>query len=423
MADTVASPASRSSRSATAKRRGGVEATGTEDKLARAAKSAEHLARLSNASREEKSADDLFRGDPVRAALQVRDIDTRQGTLEGFEWPGEALAGAARADKSAGDVMATAASVSSSSSSSTSPELDELSGNVSGARGLASPSVPQAQVQPTATPTPIPASSAGKTVNVLLESQSAAEFDAALAPASEAVASAIRSVATARRQSESRARASENTASGHSLASELGAAVAGGRAARDASHGRERLSEAVSARAGEEGSGFAQPNTAPAQSNAFAREAAPCAAASRQAPDLDWARAKAFADTVDALYGVIADQRRAAGGQSRRMKWLLSIVVAALLVTLVTGITQTAWLMRLVHENTARQARIDDLLLGQQAVLTMLAAQAAAAHSVADNPVAPSARQTPQTATANHPKPPPRRHKLKPAVTHSEHGA
>jgi hypothetical protein len=76
-------------------------------------------------------------------------------------------------------------------------------------------------------------------------------------------------------------------------------------------------------------------------------------------PELDRARATAFADTVDALYGVISDQRRAATDHSRRMKWMLSIVVGALLATVAIGITQTVLLMRLTRETTAQHRTVD----------------------------------------------------------------
>ena len=103
-----------------------------------------------------------------------------------------------------------------------------------------------------------------------------------------------------------------------------------------------------------------------------AQRAEAAAAALRAAPELDRARATAFADTVDALYGVIADQRRAATDHSRRMKWMLSIVVGALLVTVAIGITQTLLLMRLTRETTAQQHRIEQMMQNQQAAMASL---------------------------------------------------
>ncbi|WP_236597604.1 hypothetical protein [Paraburkholderia kirstenboschensis] len=124
------------------------------------------------------------------------------------------------------------------------------------------------------------------------------------------------------------------------------------------------------------------------------RAEAAAAAAQRAAPELDRARATAFADTVDALYGVIADQRRAATDHSRRMKWMLSIVVGALLMTVAIGITQTMLLMRLTRETTAQQHRIEQMMQSQQtamaSVLDTQMAMANAAVHAASPMVAPA---------------------------------
>jgi hypothetical protein len=125
---------------------------------------------------------------------------------------------------------------------------------------------------------------------------------------------------------------------------------------------------------------------APWQEARPAEAAAAAAAVQRAAPELDRARATAFADTVDALYGVIADQRRAATDHSRRMKWMLSIVVAALLMTVAIGLTQTMLLMRLTRETTAQQHRIEQMLQSQQTAMasvldTQMAMANAAAHA------------------------------------------
>jgi hypothetical protein len=85
--------------------------------------------------------------------------------------------------------------------------------------------------------------------------------------------------------------------------------------------------------------------------------------------ELDTARATAFADTIDALYAVIADQRRASAALSRRMKTVLLVAVCVLLVTVATGVAQTIALDRLTRENTAQQQRIEQLMLSQQATL------------------------------------------------------
>jgi hypothetical protein len=115
-------------------------------------------------------------------------------------------------------------------------------------------------------------------------------------------------------------------------------------------------------------------------------------------PELDRARATAFADTVDALYGVISDQRRAATDHSRRMKWMLSIVVGALLASVAIGIAQTVLLTRLTRETTAQQHRIEQLMQNQQAAMaSLLDAHLAAASSAATAATVapPSAASTP----------------------------
>jgi hypothetical protein len=147
------------------------------------------------------------------------------------------------------------------------------------------------------------------------------------------------------------------------------------------------------------------------------------------APELDRARATAFADTVDALYGVIADQRRAATDHSRRMKWMLSIVVVALLVTVAIGITQTMLLMRLTRDSTAQQQRIEQMMLNQQATLsTLLDTDSATVSAPAIVPVAPAVQALPvadvapraatPAATQKHPARAQHAHKAKTPPAH-----
>jgi hypothetical protein len=92
-------------------------------------------------------------------------------------------------------------------------------------------------------------------------------------------------------------------------------------------------------------------------------------APSRETSELDTARASAYADTIDALYAVIADQRGAAAVLSRRVKAIFVIVICVLIVTVVAGVAQAIALARLARENTAQQQRIEQLMLTQQATL------------------------------------------------------
>lgn len=96
---------------------------------------------------------------------------------------------------------------------------------------------------------------------------------------------------------------------------------------------------------------------------------------------------------------MISDQRHAATDHSRRMKWMLSIVVGALLVTVAIGITQTVLLMRLTRETTAQQHRIEQLMQNEQTAMTSLLD----AHLAMANPVAGAA----STASAPIATPPP----------------
>ena len=100
MADSVASTQSRPQRAASKKRRQATVSTETENKLARAARSAQRLAQLSDASRDDSTLD-LFPDDPTRATLEAMNIDIRQGTLHGFELPDVVLAAVGAID--AGD--------------------------------------------------------------------------------------------------------------------------------------------------------------------------------------------------------------------------------------------------------------------------------------------------------------------------------
>ena len=105
---------------------------------------------------------------------------------------------------------------------------------------------------------------------------------------------------------------------------------------------------------------------------------------------------------------MIADQRLAATDHSRRMKWMLSIVVGALLMTVAIGITQTVLLMRLTRETTAQQHRIEQMMQNQQAAMAslldthMAMANAAAANAASE--AAATAAPQPAAATPAHGK-------------------
>jgi septal ring factor EnvC (AmiA/AmiB activator) len=89
------------------------------------------------------------------------------------------------------------------------------------------------------------------------------------------------------------------------------------------------------------------------------------------------------------------------------MKWMLSIVAGALLMTVAIGITQTVLLMRLTRETTAQQHRIEQMMQNQQAAMASLLdthlamANAAAANAASD---AAASAAPPPVATPAHGK-------------------
>ncbi|WCM23314.1 hypothetical protein NDK50_35820 [Paraburkholderia bryophila] len=513
MADSVASTQSRPSRAASKKRRQATVSTETENKLARAARSAQRLAQLSDAARDDSTLD-LFPDDPTRATLEAMNIDIRQGTLHGFELPDVVLAAvgvidagdgalldarsarraprAAKADEptpvnavlSGLDIEPWDAASSSAAElvvgDATPKErtaVDEKSATSVSASMPLTPAMAAATVARSVTAlrqanaTGV-ASAAGATsaagASSTDESTTASgssgvktppRFAATFAKATTASrdmgraagvavdantraagangaadAARVAGDASAGAASDATLRASEgftaeaNTGAVAGTGTGTGGATAGANpgkttntnaAATIGANEPHASSEQVTSRAAAASdgpklsvnpsltaTGSAHAHAAFAEPWREARRAEAAAAALRAAPELDRARATAFADTVDALYGVIADQRRAASDHSRRMKWLLPIVVGALLVTVAIGITQTLLLMRLTRETTAQQHRIEQLMQNQQAAMTslldthMAMADAAAANA---NAAAVAASATPQQAGATPP--------------------
>jgi hypothetical protein len=421
MADSAASTQSRTTRASSTKRRVNTVSTETENKLARAARSAQRLAQLSDASRDDSTLD-LFPDDPTRATLEAMNIDIRQGTLHGFELPDVVLAA----------VGAT-----------TSPESGAASGSSEARAARRSPrekadsayaTVPLAgfeRIEPTQKTSvanePSLESEAdadgGNTSGGGLElevadgpalagdSQTAVPVTPTLISPSMAAATLVRDVTRRREAVEPAAFPSEGielaSASPQRFAASFAkSATASFEAANVSGEEAEDAAAASAPTQGQTSRGEAVEEASAAASTEVAREAAPTG------PELDRARATAFADTVDALYGVISDQRRAATDHSRRMKWMLSIVVGALLMTVAIGITQTVLLMRLTRETTAQQHRIEQLMQTQQAAMTsLLDAHLGTANAVADSSAgasAPSAASMPpvtphQTSSATAP--------------------
>ncbi|MFM0470424.1 hypothetical protein [Paraburkholderia strydomiana] len=410
MADSAVSTQSRPRRDAsTKKRREATVSTETEKKLARAARSAQRLAQLSDVSRDDSTLD-LFPDDPTRATLEAMNIDVRQGTLHGFELPDVVLAAVGALDTPSDSTSADAKAARRAPRAARTDEPARIDAQLSGLETEPSTVGPDAAH-------PLPATGLNDQNETVVSPREA------IPPLSPAMAAATvaRSV-TALRQAAERevetvgsavgnrleagGKSSQRSASGRKMGAavadqadlaEGSAASAQGEvsaryaasasaSARNANESAEadRSTRETSATASsaDVGSAFA----APWQEAQRAEAAATAAAVQRAAPELDRARATAFADTVDALYGVISDQRRAATDHSRRMKWMLSIVVGALLMTVAIGITQTILLMRLTRETTAQQHRIEQMLQSQQSAMasvldTQMAMANAAVHA------------------------------------------
>jgi hypothetical protein len=426
MADSVASPQSRPQRTAK-KRRQATVSSETENKLARAARSAQRLAQLSDASRDDCTLD-LFPDDPTRATLEAMNIDIRQGTLHGFELPDVVLAAVGAID-AADAGLPDAKAVRRAPRVARADEPAQVNAQLSGLE-IIEPSMP------------VPVASVvteSALADVMPVAERAVEQEpvaAAVVPLTPAMAAATvaRSVTALRQAAEPGVSATDPVAASVSSASSGGNApqrfaatfVKAASASREtvvardvstAGDGDSKEVDIATAGSGDAKQGeqpLAKASASAASADAAsalaatrrdARRAEAAAAALRAAPELDRARATAFADTVDALYGVIADQRHAATDHSRRMKWMLSIVVGALLVTVAIGITQTLLLMRLTRETSAQQHRIEQMMQNQQAAMaslldTHIAMANAAAANAASAPTTPAV--APQAAKPAH---------------------
>ncbi|PRY05900.1 hypothetical protein [Paraburkholderia sp. BL25I1N1] len=448
MADSVASTQSRPQRVASKKRRQATVPTETENKLARAARSAQRLAQLSDASRDDSTLD-LFPDDPTRATLEAMNIDIRQGTLHGFELPDVVLAAVGAID--GGDNALVDARAARRAPRAAKPDDQPVPVNalLSGleieplvvaaspvgelALGDAKPAADTAASAEDNSTTPArdasapltPAMAAATVARSVTALRHAAEPDAMAGVTAVSTTGGIKSTqrfaATFGKAASASGAASVSQEQAAVATNVTGATDEPGSAQPDAAaegskpgavpNPHRAPTEAAIAAPNSTASETSMNSSTSAQANAAfatpwreARRAEAAAAALRAAPELDRARATAFADTVDALYGVIADQRHAATDHSRRMKWMLSIVVGALLVTVAIGITQTVLLMRLTRETSAQQQRIEQMMQNQQAAMASLLdthlAMATAAATNAASDVAAATLTAPQQAAA-----------------------
>ncbi|MGF6469070.1 hypothetical protein QFZ89_004293 [Paraburkholderia youngii] len=433
MADSAASPQSRPRRVASKKQRQGAVSTETENKLARAARSAQRLAQLSGVARDDSTLD-LFPDDPTRATLEAMNIDVRQGTLHGFELPDVVLQAVGAFDEHMALDKTARRAPRAAKLDVPMPVNEQLSGF---------------DVEPAMAAADAPASKPANGASDDATPNAGANTDDKLTPTSRessaplssamAAATVARSVTALRQAAEAESAATAGagkpqqrfaatfakaaTASRDATAAAIPASSATS-AATDDSRARKSTNESVTRTQSaspeavtpeqDDKSSTTAPLTTPRPASAEnhtgfatswrdARRTDAAATALRSEPELDRARATAFADTVDALYGVIADQRRAATDHSRRVKWMLSIVVGALLVTVAIGIAQTLLLMRLTHETTAQQQRIEQMMQNQQAAMVSLLDSHTAMAATANAVPASAAVTTPTAALPNAP--------------------
>ncbi|BCG00996.1 hypothetical protein PPGU19_055640 [Paraburkholderia sp. PGU19] len=370
MADSAESTISRPSRPRSQNRRTSTVSPETENKLARAARSAQRLAQLSDAARDGSTLD-LFPDDTARAEQQAMSIDVRQGTLQGFELPDVVLAAVGAPDgvgfaAGVAEPKAAARAVRGAApSKDLASDAMQHDGQmvIDTEAGALEPAVAEGQALAASVDGEVAPAATKPALNA---AQDAAP-DAPTQAASLAAASVVRSVA-ALRQISPPTNAADADAAADTQQSESSPAP-GGLAQRSANPD-SKTAPAVAPEVSAHGASAAAPKVQPTRPASYVPP--PQTHAPRATPELDHARATAFADTVDALYGVIADQRRAADDHTRRMKWMLTIVVCALLMTIAIGIAQTLLLFRLSHQSTAHEQRIEQMMLNQQATLATL---------------------------------------------------
>jgi hypothetical protein len=355
--------------------------TDAETKLARAARSAQRLALLSRAPYGAPTLD-LFAEDAERATLQALNTDIRQSTLPGFELP-EAFMAAVSATTETDDQQA---SLRGARRGPLSPDSVEIHDDAATLDLLFDDVVPPDCV--IAGPVPPEIQDDCEAEAVVEVEVDAGEKEGRSRNAKRASAArakgAARSVAATGLATTGALDTLElkATSNSPSLPTPVAAGVPSAPPAEisraediDATSGAAAKSIETNANDTRTATNASAPVKAHRTPQSLA--AALIGDERRTDPDtetkitseLDTARATAFADTIDALYAVMADQRRASAALSRRMKTVLLVAVCVLLVTVATGVAQTIALDRLTRENTAQQQRIEQLMLSQQATL------------------------------------------------------
>ncbi|SOE93255.1 hypothetical protein SAMN05414139_06031 [Burkholderia sp. D7] len=382
VADPADTAGSRRSVPASASTSAGRPAESDADaKLARAARSAQRLAQLSRAPYGAPTLD-LFAEDTERATLQALNTDIRQTSLPGFELP-EVFMAAVPADDSVpasarplrGGALSSvtalrddAAAMQTDNQTADAATLDLMFDDVAATHDVVAGPV---------RPEPLDDDGAQGATTVAVSGEGRGQGSGKRASAARA-RGAARNVSITGPSPVAAAPEVETVAD----KGEPNGAVAQVVTRSPSAPGTTPATKPTtppSATLRETARAAANPHREPPQSLAAAlidddRRTRPTAsntpqAASREASELDTARATAYADTIDALYAVIADQRGAAAVLSRRVKTVLMIVICVLLVTVAAGVVQTIALTRLARENAVQQQRIEQLMLTQQATL------------------------------------------------------
>jgi uncharacterized coiled-coil protein SlyX len=314
--------------------------TGAEadSKLARAARSARRLAQLSQMPRGAETLD-LFAEDTERVLFQATNTDLRQGTLAGFELPEAFMATVCATSGIDDPASATRPARSSTELDRDAPVQIDLPVDEGAVDDL-----PVRHDPPLETAAAEPVQGDTDPSSKLPEPEPTGADAVAPRPAQPASA-AVRNVARKVAMPRSAAASPAGSKSWQSQPASLAAALIG----------TERSS----------------------------------AASNDATPELERARATAFADTIDALYAVIAEQRQGAARLSRRMNALLAFIGCVVAVTMAAGIAQTVALQRMNRENTLQQQRIEELLLNQQATLATLFDTDSANVAIPNAPAAP----------------------------------
>jgi hypothetical protein len=328
-------------------------------KLARAARSAQRLAVLSRAPYGAPTLD-LFAEDAERATLQALNTDIRQSSLPGFELPEAFMAAVPSEDNAQGlvrpwrsGVLSTvaalhddAAALQTDSSTADAATLDLVFDDV----------VPPVESD-------VPGDDAQQATAVAASGEGSVRGSGKRASAARARGAARNVSMTA--PSPLAAVSEVESADGKRSPGDADSHVATGTPEPATAH---KAPPSAATRHREQPRSLA---AALIDDDRRTRSSTASAshAHSHEASELDTARATAYADTIDALHAVIADQRGAAAALSRRVKVVLIVVIAVLLVTVAAGVMQTLALAHLTSENTAQQQRLEQLMLNQQATL------------------------------------------------------